>query len=78
MVEICNRDRALWESNRQPWEQTACGTRRAESFLRDCYQQQWLNGAFHDTCMAPCENSSEGRERLLGILRGAGCRLDAS
>ena len=78
MVHICNRDRALWESHRKPWEQTACGTIRTEAFLKECYQQQWLSGAFHEGCIVPCERTAEGRERLIAILRGAGCRIRIS
>jgi hypothetical protein len=46
---------------------------REEDFLQDCYRRQWLNGTFEDSCKKPCENSSEGRDKLLGILRRAGC-----
>ena len=78
MVDICNRDRALWDSHRKPWEQTACGTMRTEAFLKECYQQQWLSGAFHEGCIVPCQRTAEGRERLIAILRGAGCRIRPS
>ena len=44
-----------------------------EAFLRDCYRQQWLNGAFESACLVPCEGSPEGRNRLLSILQDAGC-----
>jgi hypothetical protein len=73
MVEICNNDRALWSSHRSTWEETACGRKRDEAFLQDCYRQQWLNGAFESACLVPCEGSPEGRNRLLSILQDAGC-----
>jgi hypothetical protein len=73
MVEICNNDRALWSSNRSTWEATACGRKRDEAFLQDCYRQQWLNGAFESACVVPCEGSPEGRNRLISILQDAGC-----
>jgi hypothetical protein len=73
MVELCNRDTVLWNSHRKKWEPTPCGTKRDEPFLKDCYQQQWLTGAFHNSCVVPCEGTSEGRERLLHLLEGAGC-----
>ena len=73
MVEICNKDRVLWDAHRKRWEPTACGSMREEAFLQDCYRQQWLSGAFHDSCVEPCEQAPEGRDRLLGILQSAGC-----
>jgi hypothetical protein len=73
MVEICNNDRALWSSNRSTWEATACGRKRDEAFLQDCYRQQWLNGAYESACVVPCEGSPEGRNRLISILQDAGC-----
>ena len=72
MVELCNQDRALWDSHRRRWEPTPCGAMRDETFLKDCYRQQWLSGAFHDACVVPCE-SGEGRARLLDILHDGGC-----
>lgn len=73
MVEICNNDKALWNSHRTTWQATPCGARRQETFLEECYRQQWLSGTFHDACVQPCEATAEGRERLMSILRGAGC-----
>ncbi|HLY38927.1 MAG TPA: hypothetical protein VKU61_12875 [Candidatus Binatia bacterium] len=73
MVELCNRDKALWDTHGQKWDTTSCGTMRAEGFLQDCYRRQWLSGAFQDACMSPCEGAPEGRERLLRILQEAGC-----
>lgn len=73
MIQICNRDKVLWSAHRSAWKSTPCGKRRDEDFLQDCYRQQWLNGAFHDSCVVPCEASTEGREQLINILRGAGC-----
>ncbi|HJQ85785.1 MAG TPA: hypothetical protein VKA21_16980, partial [Candidatus Binatia bacterium] len=79
MVELCNNDRALWVEHRARWETTRCGTRRHEAFLESCYRQQWQSGTFRDACLVPCETSSEGRTRLEGILRRAGClQPDAS
>lgn len=78
MVELCNRDTVLWNSHRKKWEPTPCGTKRDEPFLKDCYEQQWLTGAFHNSCVVPCESTSEGRERLLHLLQGAGCLSDRS
>ena len=73
MVELCNRDKALWDAHGQKWDTTSCGTMRPEGFLQDCYRRQWLSGAFHDACLSPCEGRAEGRERLLRILQEAGC-----
>jgi hypothetical protein len=73
MVELCNQDRTLWDSHRRRWEPTACGTMRDDSFLKECYRQQWLSGAFHDACVVPCERGAEGRGRLLDILHDGGC-----
>jgi len=73
MIELCNRDRILWDSHGRRWEPTACGTMREEAFLKECYRQQWLSGAFHDACVVPCESQAEGRDRLLNLLQGAGC-----
>jgi hypothetical protein len=78
MVELCNRDTVLWNSHRKKWEPTRCGTRRDEPFLTECYQQQWATGAFHNSCVVPCEATSEGRERLRHLLQGAGCLSDNS
>ena len=73
MIELCNRDKVLWDSHGRRWEPTACGTMREEAFLKECYRQQWLGGAFHDACVVPCESEEEGRNRLLNLLQGAGC-----
>jgi hypothetical protein len=73
MVELCNRDKALWDAHGQKWDLTSCGTMRSEGFLQDCYRHQWLSGAFQDACMSPCEGAAGGRERLLRILQEAGC-----
>ena len=73
MVELCNRDKALWDAHGRKWDVTSCGTMRAEGFLQECYRRQWLSGAFHDACVSPCEGAAEGRERLLRILQDAGC-----
>src|SRR5207249_10414114 len=79
MVEICNKDKSLWNAHGSKWQPTPCGTRRDEDFLADCYRRQWLTGAFHDSCVVPCESTPEGRGRLLGILQTAGClRLRSS
>jgi len=71
MVELCNNDRTLWSAHHVKWEGTPCGTRREESFLQECYRQQWLNGAYDKACMQPCEGG--GRDRLLQLLQAAGC-----
>ncbi|TMA60213.1 MAG: hypothetical protein E6J75_01580 [Deltaproteobacteria bacterium] len=76
MVELCNNDRALWIEHRVRWEATPCGTRRHDAFLEECYRQQWQSGTFDDACVAPCETTPEGRERLESILRRAGCLRD--
>ena len=76
MIELCNNDRALWIEHRVRWEATPCGTRRHDAFLEECYRQQWQSGTFDDACVAPCETTSEGRERLESILRRAGCLPD--
>jgi hypothetical protein len=73
MVELCNRDKGLWDAHGRKWDTTSCGTMRSEGFLQDCYRRQWLSGAFHDACVSPCEGAAEGRERLLRILQEAGC-----
>ena len=73
MVEICNQDKVLWDANRKRWEPTPCGSMRDDAFLQDCYRQQWLSGAFQESCVAPCERAVEGHDRLLGILQSAGC-----
>jgi hypothetical protein len=73
MVQLCNNDKGLWSEHRRAWETTSCGAMREEEFLQECYRRQWLNGTFEDACVRPCENSSEGREKLIGILRRAGC-----
>lgn len=73
MVEICNADKLLWSAHRAPWEPTPCGTRRDEPFLAQCYERQWQTGTFDTSCVQPCESSPEGRERLMAILRDAGC-----
>jgi len=73
MIELCNRDKSLWDSHGRRWEPTACGTMREEGFLKECYRQQWLSGAFHDACVVPCESEPEGRDHLLNLLEGAGC-----
>ena len=76
MIELCNNDRALWIEHRARWEATPCGTRRHDAFLEACYRQQWQSGTFDDACVAPCETTPEGRERLESILRRAGCLPD--
>ena len=73
MVEICNKDKVLWDTHSKRWEPTPCGSMRDDAFLQDCYRQQWLSGAFHESCVEPCEQAPEGRDRLLGILQTAGC-----
>ena len=79
MVQLCNGDKILWHSHRAKWEATPCGARRDERFLQDCYQRQWLSSTFRDACLRPCESSVAGRERLMRLLRDAGCgRLEAS
>jgi hypothetical protein len=73
MVEICNKDRVLWDAHSKRWEPTPCGSMRGDAFLQDCYRQQWLSGAFHESCVEPCKQAPEGRDRLLAILQTAGC-----
>jgi hypothetical protein len=78
MVQLCNGDKILWHSHRAKWEATPCGARRDERFLQDCYQRQWLSSTFREACLRPCEGSVAGRERLMRILRDAGCgRLES-
>ena len=73
MVEICNSDKVLWSAHRARWEPTACGTRRDEAFLTECYREQWDTGTFDTSCVQPCEASDAGRTRLMAILQEAGC-----
>ncbi|HYY06673.1 MAG TPA: hypothetical protein VE997_08840 [Candidatus Limnocylindria bacterium] len=73
MAELCNRDKELWDAHRTAWEPTPCGAMREEPFLKECYRRQWLSGAFHDSCLVPCERTAQGRDRLLRILRDGGC-----
>jgi hypothetical protein len=73
MVEICNHDKVLWSAHRKEWEPTPCGTQRPDAFLMECYEQQRASGTFRDSCLLPCENAAEGRDRLMTILQGAGC-----
>jgi hypothetical protein len=73
MVELCNNDKELWNLHRTTWKPTPCGTRRSVPFLGDCYKEQWLTGAYHDSCVRPCESTGEGRDRLMAILHAAGC-----
>lgn len=73
MVELCNNDRSLWSQNDARFEATACGVRRRETFLADCYRRQWLTGTYHDACVRPCETSADGRNSLLHVLQSAGC-----
>lgn len=73
MVEVCNKDRTLWNQHLVAWERTGCGTRRTEPFLVECYRRQRISGTFHDACVAPCEGSAAGRSTLLEMLQGAGC-----
>ncbi len=73
MIELCNNDLALWIEHRVRWEATACGRRRAEPFLTDCYDRQWTSGTFEEACVTPCETTPEGRTMLESILRRAGC-----
>ena len=78
MVQLCNNDKILWSTHRAKWEATACGTRRTEPFLKDCYRQQWLSSTFREACLVPCERTPEGRDRLLRVLEDAGCLRRAS
>jgi len=73
MIELCNRDKALWDAHGRRWDMTPCGSMRDYGFLQDCYRRQWLSGAYQESCVNPCEGASEGRERLLRILQEAGC-----
>ncbi len=73
MVELCNNDRSLWSQNDARFEASACGVRRREVFLVDCYRRQWLTGTYHDACVRPCERSADGRNSLLHVLQSAGC-----
>ncbi|HYR95685.1 MAG TPA: hypothetical protein VEM57_03070 [Candidatus Binatus sp.] len=73
MVELCNNNKVLWNTNHAKWEPAPCGTRREESFLKECYRQQWLAGTFDNACMRPCESTPEGRDRLIRVLQGSGC-----
>lgn len=73
MIEICNSDKVLWSAHRARWEPTACGTRREETFLTQCYREQWETGTFETSCVQPCEASDAGRTRLMAILQEAGC-----
>jgi hypothetical protein len=73
MVEVCNKDRTLWNQHLVAWERTGCGARRSEPFLVECYRRQRISGTFHDACVVPCERSAEGRNALLEMLQGAGC-----
>ncbi len=73
MVELCNKDRTLWNQNLVAWQRTGCGTRRPEPFLMECYRRQRISGTFQDACVRPCEASPDGRNALLDVLQGAGC-----
>lgn len=73
MVELCNNDRTLWTQHGSRWETTRCGVRRSETFLEECYRMQWLSGAYEQSCIRPCEETAEGRTRLLTVLRRSGC-----
>jgi len=73
MVELCNNDRELWNRHRAAWTATPCGQRRDESFLRECYERQWLTGTLQDACVTPCRRADEGRARLLHLLQREGC-----
>ncbi len=73
MVELCNNDRTLWTEHGSRFESTRCGIRRSEAFLEDCYRMQWLSGTYEQSCIQPCENSPEGRTRLVAMLRRSGC-----
>jgi hypothetical protein len=73
MVELCNNDRTLWSQHGSRWESTRCGLRRSETFLEDCYRMQWLSGTYEQSCIRPCEESADGRTRLLAVLRRSGC-----
>jgi hypothetical protein len=73
MVELCNKDRSLWNQNLATWQRTGCGTRRPEPFLVECYRRQRISGTFQEACVRPCEASPDGRSALLDVLQGAGC-----
>lgn len=73
MVELCNNDRALWTEHGSRYENTRCGLRRSEAFLEDCYRMQWLSGTYEQSCVRPCEETADGRTRLLAVLRRSGC-----
>lgn len=73
MVELCNKDRTLWNQNLVTWERTGCGTRRSEPFLVECYRRQRISGTFQEACVRPCEATPDGRSALLDMLQGAGC-----
>jgi hypothetical protein len=75
MVQLCNNDRSLWSEHGSRWESTRCGTRRNETFLADCYRMQWLSGTYDRACIRPCEDSADGRSRLIAMLRRSGCSL---
>jgi hypothetical protein len=78
MVELCNNDRTLWSQHGSRWESSRCGVRRSETFLEDCYRMQWLSGTYEQSCIRPCEESAEGRTRLVAMLRRSGCLRNAS
>ena len=73
MVELCNNDRTLWNQHGSRWESTRCGVRRSEAFLEECYRMQWLSGTYEQSCIRPCEESPDGRTRLVSMLRRSGC-----
>ena len=73
MIELCNRDKALWDAHGRTWDPTACGSMREDDFLQECYRRHWLSGAYDQSCVNPCESAPEGRERLLRILQEGGC-----
>jgi hypothetical protein len=73
MVELCNNNKVLWNSNHARWEPVPCGTRREEPFVAECYRQQWLAGTFDNACLRPCESTPDGRDRLIRLLRSSGC-----
>jgi len=73
MVELCNNDRTLWTQHGTRFESTRCGSRRSEVFLEECYRMQWLSGTYQESCIKPCEETAEGRPRLLAMLRRSGC-----
>jgi len=73
MVELCNKDRALWTQNGAQWTNTRCGVRRREAFLANCYRMQWVSGRYERSCVQRCERSRDGRSRLVTTLRRSGC-----